>query len=90
VSFIHMCVTTSISALSLAATPLPLPSARPPAQNDLQAMARCHRIGQVNEVTVYRLVSRDTYEAQLFQTASRKYGLDEAILGFAGSGAFRL
>jgi SNF2 family DNA or RNA helicase len=55
-------------------------------QNDLQAMARCHRIGQENAVTVYRLVSRDTYEQQLFQCASRKYGLDEAILGFNASG----
>ncbi|KAK9815748.1 hypothetical protein WJX72_008847 [[Myrmecia] bisecta] len=50
-------------------------------QNDLQAMARCHRIGQVKEVTIYRLVSRDTYEQQVFQCSSRKYGLDEAILG---------
>lgn len=55
-------------------------------QNDLQAMARCHRIGQEKEVTVYRLVSKNTYEQQLFETASRKYGLDEAILGFAGAG----
>lgn len=49
-------------------------------------MARCHRIGQDREVTVYRLVSKDTYEEQLFRTASRKYGLDEAILGFNGAG----
>lgn len=55
-------------------------------QNDLQAMARCHRIGQDKEVTVYRLVSKNTYEQQLFECASRKYGLDEAILGFAGAG----
>ena len=56
-------------------------------QNDLQAMARCHRIGQEKEVTVYRLISKDTYEEQLFGTASRKYGLDEAVLGGTGSGA---
>lgn len=43
-------------------------------QNDLQAMARCHRIGQKKEVTVYRLISRDTYEMALFNTASMKYG----------------
>jgi hypothetical protein len=49
-------------------------------------MARCHRIGQVRDVTVYRLVSRNTYEQQLFECASRKAGLDEAILGFAGTG----
>jgi hypothetical protein len=48
--------------------------ARPAPQNDLQAMARCHRIGQTREVTVYRLITKDTYEEQLFSTASRKYG----------------
>ena len=43
-------------------------------QNDLQAMARCHRIGQSKEVTIYRLVCKDTYEQQVFECASRKYG----------------
>jgi superfamily II DNA or RNA helicase len=56
-------------------------------QNDLQAMARCHRIGQEKDVTIYRLVSKDTYEEHVFKTSSRKYGLDEAILGgIAGGG----
>lgn len=50
-------------------------------QSDLQAMARCHRIGQTEEVRVYRLVTRDTYEQKLFDTSSCKYGLDEAVLG---------
>ena len=27
-------------------------------QNDIQAMARAHRIGQTNEVTIYRLISQ--------------------------------
>lgn len=45
-----------------------------PLQNDLQAMARCHRIGQNKDVTVYRLVCKDTYEEALFNVASRKYG----------------
>ena len=31
-------------------------------------------IGQDKEVTVYRLIAKDTYEENLFQTASRKYG----------------
>jgi len=50
-------------------------------QNDLQAMARCHRIGQDREVTVYRLLSKNTYEEAIFQAAVGKLGLDEAILG---------
>ena len=53
-------------------------------QNDLQAMARCHRIGQSKDVTIYRLVSKNTYEENLFRTSSKKYGLDEAILGGLG------
>lgn len=44
-------------------------------QNDLQAMARCHRIGQSKEVTIYRLVCKDTYEQQVFECSSRKYGM---------------
>lgn len=30
---------------------------------------------------MYRLITHKTYEEQLFETASRKYGLEEAILG---------
>lgn len=37
-------------------------------------MARCHRIGQEKDVTVYRLICKDTYEQTLFSIASRKYG----------------
>jgi hypothetical protein len=49
-------------------------------QNDLQAMARCHRIGQTNKVNVYRLVTAKTYEMQMFKDASLKLGLDQAVL----------
>ena len=34
---------------------------------------------------MYRLVCRDTYEAQIFKIASLKSGLDEAILGQVSS-----
>lgn len=44
-------------------------------------MARCHRIGQTKEVRIYRLVTKDTYEQELFKKSSLKYGLDEAVLG---------
>ena len=49
-------------------------------QNDVQAMARCHRIGQKKKVIIYRLVTRHTFEAQMFERASRKLGLEQAIL----------
>ena len=50
-------------------------------QNDLQAMARCHRIGQRKEVTIYRLITRRTYEAEMFDRAAKKLGLDQAVFG---------
>lgn len=49
-------------------------------QNDLQAQARCHRIGQTKQVKVYRLISKKTYEMQMFHMASLKMGLDQAVL----------
>jgi len=49
-------------------------------QNDIQAQARCHRIGQKKEVKVYRLLTKDTKEFELFQRANRKLGLDRAVL----------
>lgn len=55
-------------------------------QNDVQATARAHRIGQINEVQVYRLITAKTYEAEMFERATKKLGLDQAI--FMG-GAFQ-
>ena len=49
-------------------------------QNDLQAQARSHRIGQTKPVKIYRLLTRKTYENVLFQKASVKLGLDQAML----------
>jgi len=49
-------------------------------QNDLQAQARCHRIGQTKDVKVYRLLTRKTYELQMFHMSSLKMGLDQAVL----------
>jgi hypothetical protein len=55
-------------------------------QNDLQAQARCHRIGQKKSVKVYRLLTRKTYEMQMFHLSSMKMGLDQAVLhGFENS-----
>ncbi|CAI5439291.1 unnamed protein product [Caenorhabditis angaria] len=49
-------------------------------QNDLQAQARCHRIGQKKLVKVYRLITANTYEREMFDKASLKLGLDKAVL----------
>ena len=40
-------------------------------QNDVQAMARSHRIGQQKQVKVFRLVTRNTYESALLDCANR-------------------
>ncbi|KAJ1506589.1 choline dehydrogenase 7 [Coelomomyces lativittatus] len=49
-------------------------------QNDLQAQARCHRIGQTKPVKVYRLITMNTYEQEMFDRAGLKLGLDKAVL----------
>ncbi|EAY08212.1 SNF2 family N-terminal domain containing protein [Trichomonas vaginalis G3] len=49
-------------------------------QNDIQAEARCHRIGQTQKVKVYRLVTRATYEEKMYERASKKLGLDHVVL----------
>ena len=53
-------------------------------QNDIQAQARCHRIGQTKVVNVYRLVTRGTYEEQMYQRANFKLGLERAVIGKGG------
>jgi superfamily II DNA or RNA helicase/N-acetylglutamate synthase-like GNAT family acetyltransferase len=52
-------------------------------QNDIQAQARCHRIGQEKAVMIYRLITVKTVEAEIFNRASRKLGLEQAVLGTA-------
>ncbi|XP_013394879.1 chromodomain-helicase-DNA-binding protein 8 isoform X2 [Lingula anatina] len=54
-------------------------------QNDLQAQARCHRIGQTKDVKVYRLITRNSYEREMFDKASLKLGLDKAVLQSMGT-----
>ena len=48
-------------------------------QNDIQAIARAHRIGQKKNVTVYRLITSKTYEETLYEAAVRKLGLGLAV-----------
>jgi len=45
-------------------------------QADLQAMARAHRIGQKNPVTIYRFVSKDTVEEEILERARNKLMLE--------------
>ena len=49
-------------------------------QNDSQATARCHRIGQKKDVKVYRLITRNTYEQELFERASKKLALEKVCV----------
>ncbi|KAJ3375493.1 hypothetical protein GGF31_004612 [Allomyces arbusculus] len=49
-------------------------------QNDLQAQARAHRIGQTKTVNVYRLVSKDTIEEEIIERAKRKMILEYCII----------
>lgn len=55
-------------------------------QNDLQAMARAHRIGQKSHVSVYRFVSKDTMEEDVLERAKKKMVLEYA----SRSSAFHL
>eukprot|EP00468_Gymnochlora_sp_CCMP2014_P004817 CAMPEP_0167745682 /NCGR_PEP_ID=MMETSP0110_2-20121227/3288_1 /TAXON_ID=629695 /ORGANISM="Gymnochlora sp., Strain CCMP2014" /LENGTH=2323 /DNA_ID=CAMNT_0007630353 /DNA_START=280 /DNA_END=7251 /DNA_ORIENTATION=- len=49
-------------------------------QNDLQAAARCHRIGQRNIVNTYRLVTKDTVEEEIVERAKNKMILDHLVI----------
>lgn len=49
-------------------------------QNDLQAQARAHRIGQRNQVNIYRLVSKGSIEEDILERAKRKMVLDHLII----------
>ena len=54
-------------------------------QDDVQAENRAHRIGQVKEVEVVRLVTRGTVEEAIFRMGEVKLRLDEEVAG-SGSG----
>ncbi|XP_043928021.1 chromodomain-helicase-DNA-binding protein 1-like isoform X2 [Protopterus annectens] len=56
-------------------------------QNDLQAAARAHRIGQKRPVKVIRLVGRDTVEEIIYRRAVSKLKLTNAVIE---AGQFRL
>ncbi|KAJ6847284.1 DNA helicase INO80-like [Iris pallida] len=47
---------------------------------DLQAMDRAHRLGQTKEVTVYRLICKDTVEEKILQRASQKNTVQQLVM----------
>ena len=47
---------------------------------DLQAQDRAHRIGQRQQVTVFRLVTESTFEERILQMAERKQILDSLVI----------
>ncbi|XP_068175197.1 chromodomain-helicase-DNA-binding protein 1-like isoform X2 [Antennarius striatus] len=49
-------------------------------QNDLQAAARCHRIGQNRPVKVVRLLARDTVEEIMYSRAVSKLQLTNTVI----------
>mmetsp|Transcript_11498 Transcript_11498/g.28317 ORF Transcript_11498/g.28317 Transcript_11498/m.28317 type:complete len:2097 (+) Transcript_11498:249-6539(+) len=49
-------------------------------QNDLQAFARCHRIGQEKTVNTYRLVTKDSVEEEIVERAKKKMILDHLVI----------
>jgi len=49
-------------------------------QNDLQAQARAHRIGQKNQVMIYRLVTKKSVEEDIVERAKRKMVLDHLVI----------
>lgn len=49
-------------------------------QNDLQAMARAHRLNSKNHVSVYRLLTKDTVEEDVLERAKRKMVLEYAVI----------
>ncbi|UZJ54627.1 hypothetical protein CBS101457_003947 [Exobasidium rhododendri] len=49
-------------------------------QNDLQAMARAHRLNSKNHVSVYRFLTKDTMEEDVLERAKRKMVLEYAII----------
>eukprot|EP00375_Theileria_parva_P000992 XP_763662.1 ATP-dependant helicase [Theileria parva strain Muguga] len=47
---------------------------------DMQAKERCYRIGQKNEVIIYRLITASTIEEKIYQRQLYKYYLSQQIL----------
>jgi len=56
--------------------------------NDLQAEDRCHRIGQKRKVTVFKLVTEDTVDEDIYAMQQRKTKMNAAIMESNNGGKF--
>lgn len=54
---------------------------------DSQAMDRAHRLGQTRQVTVYRLITRNTIEERIRKRALQKEEVQRVVIQGGGSGA---
>lgn len=41
---------------------------------------RCHRIGQTRKVTIYKMVTKDTVDADIYEMQERKAKMNAAIM----------
>ncbi|KAL8903894.1 MAG: hypothetical protein Q9207_003636 [Kuettlingeria erythrocarpa] len=57
-------------------------------QDDIQAENRAHRVGQMREVEVIRLVTKGTIEEQIHALGQTKLTLDDRIAGACGAAIF--
>ena len=48
--------------------------------NDLQALSRCHRIGQSKKVMIYQLVARHSVEEAIVERAKEKLLLEHVVV----------
>lgn len=49
-------------------------------QADIQAMARCHRIGQTRPVVIYRLCTKGTVDETIITRADAKRFLEKMVI----------
>eukprot|EP01018_Ginkgo_biloba_P012371 Gb_05671 [translate_table: standard] len=56
---------------------------------DLQAQSRAHRIGQVNSVIVYQLITKCSVEEKILQRSRRKLAMENLVMNPVGNETFQ-